>query len=351
MSQQPNYFRLGIFILAAVAIFLVIVVALTAGQLFKRTVTMETYFDESVQGLDIGSAVKFRGVQLGRVTNIGFTSTVYEQDRPPAERKQYVLVESEVLPELVGGVIGEPGMERLREMILAGLRARLAPVGITGTAYLEIDYVDPRTNPLLEIAWAPEHFYIPSTTSTYNRIIAGAQNFLAKLADTDIDGVFTSIQVLVRTANDKLGELPVSALAHDASSTLKEFRQLAAQANRLVSAPELGQAVRDLAAAGARAREVLANPAWDTAPSEARQAFASVRAVAESRNLQDSLERLDRILVRLDALTAGSDADVAAALYNLRRITENLRDLTETTKRYPASVFSEPPRPVTLPSR
>ena len=350
MSQQAHYFRLGIFILAAVAIFVGIVVALTAGQLFKRTVPMETYFNESVQGLDVGSAVKFRGVQLGRVTKIGFTSTTYQQDQPPAARKQYVLVEAEVLPELVGGV-GEREMERLRDRILAGLRARLAPVGITGTAYLEIDYVDPKTNPLLEIAWTPAHFYVPSTTSTYNKIVSGAQNFLAKLAETDIDGVFTSIQVLVRTANDKLGELPVSALAHDASQTLREVRALAVQTNRVVSSPEVGQAARELAAAGTRLREVLANPAWSTAPTAAHEAFESVKAVAESKNLHDALERLDRILLRLDALTAGADTDVASALYNLRRITENLRDLTETTKRYPGSVFSEPPRPLTLPSR
>ncbi len=348
MSQQPNYFRLGLFIIAAVAVFLAIVLALSAGQLFKRTVTMETYFDESVQGLDVGSAVKFRGVQLGRVTRIGFTSTVYEQDRPPTERKQYVLVESEVQPELVGGV-GEREMERLRDMILAGLRARLAPVGITGTAYLEIDYVDPRTNPLIEISWTPEHFYIPSTPSTYNRIVAGMQNFLAKLADTDIEGVMTSIQVLVRTANDKLNELPVGALANDASQTLKEVRALAAQVKTVVAAPEVEQALRDLAAAGGRLREVLSNPAWSTAPTVAEEAFASVKAVAENKNLLDAIARLDRILARLDALTAGADADVATALYNLRRVTENLRDLTETTKRYPGSVFSEPPPRVTLP--
>jgi hypothetical protein len=34
----------------------------------------------------------------------------------------------------------------------------------------------------------------------------------------------------------------------------------------------------------------------------------------------------------------------------MRRITENLRDLTDTLKRYPASVFAEPPRPV-IPER
>jgi ABC-type transporter Mla subunit MlaD len=349
MSQQASYFKLGLFIIGAIAVFLAIVLALSAGQLFKRTVTMETYFDESVQGLDIGSAVKFRGVQLGRVTRIRFTSTIYEQDRPAATRKQYVLIEAEVQPEVLGGV-GEAGMDRLREMIVNGLRTRLAPVGITGTAYLEIDYVDPKTNPPLPIAWSPDHLYVPSTTSTYNRIIAGAQNFLAKLADTDIGGMIEGVQALMRTANDKLGELPVGALAHDAAQTLKEMRSLVGQANAVLSDPEVKTGFRELAAAGTRLREILANPAWSTAPTTAYEAFAGVKAVMENRNLQDSLERLDRILVRLDTLTAGSDTDVASALHNLRRITDNLRDLTETTKRYPGSLFSEPPPRVTLPT-
>jgi paraquat-inducible protein B len=350
MSQEANYFKLGLFVIGAVVVFLAIILALSAGQLFKRTVVMETYFNESVQGLDVGSAVKFRGVQLGRVTEIGFTSTRYERERPPPGRKQYVLVEAEVLPELVGGV-GEREMERLQEMIVKGLRARLAPVGITGTAYLEIDYVDPRSHPLLEIAWTPDHLYIPSTTSTFSQIVSGAQNFLAKLADTDIEGVIRSVQVLARTANDKLGEVPLGALAHDASETLKETRRLVAQLNKAVAGPELGEAVTDFAAASARLREVLANPAWSTGPTAAYEAFTSVRAVAENKNLQASLERLDRILARLDALTAGSDVDVAATLHNLRRVTENLRDLTETTRRYPGSVLADPPRPVTLPGR
>jgi paraquat-inducible protein B len=161
----------------------------------------------------------------------------------------------------------------------------------------------------------------------------------------------TSIQVMVRTVNDKLGELPVSTLSHEAAETLKETRKLAGQVNKLVSSPDVERGLTDLAAASSRLREVLANPAWNSAPTAAYDAFESVRAVAQNKDLLESLQRLDRILVRLDTLTAGSDTDVASTLYNLRRITENLRDLTETTKRYPGSVFSEPPRPVTLPAR
>jgi ABC-type transporter Mla subunit MlaD len=347
MSQKTSYFRLGIFIVVAAAIFVAIVLALGAGNVFKRTVTIETYFDESVQGLDIGSAVKYRGVQIGRVTRVGFTRTQYEQDTPMKSRRQYVLVEAELEPALIGAREGDT--ETLMDMIGAGLRARLAPVGITGTAYLEIDFVDPKANPPLAINWAPQRLYIPSAPSTYNRIVSGAQKFLATLDNADIEGTIHSIAVLARTANDKLGELPVGALAHDASASLKELRALIARLDRTVAAPEVAQAVKDLGVASARLREVLANPAWATAPGHAAEAFARVREVAENPHLQDSLVRLDRILTRLDTLTAGADADFSAALYNLRRVSENLRDLTETVKRYPGSVLGEPPRPVAAP--
>ncbi len=64
---------------------------------------METYFNESVQGLDIGSKMKYRGVVIGEVTRISFTYVKYEQDKPMNQRKRYVLVEAQLEPRLVGG--------------------------------------------------------------------------------------------------------------------------------------------------------------------------------------------------------------------------------------------------------
>ena len=348
MSQQANYFRLGVFILVAVAIFIAIVLALSAGQLFKQTVTMETYFDESVQGLDVGSAVKYRGVQLGRVTRVGFTAPKYQGTVEFRDRKQYVLVEAELQPQLIGSRV-DP--ERLLDAVARGLRVRLAPVGITGTAYLEIDILDPKANPPLDIAWKPDNPYIPSATSTYNQIVSGAQRLLVTLDRADVEGLVLGLRALARTANEKLAELPVAALARDASSAVTETRALVARLDKLATSPELNATLRDLASSSARLREVLSNPGWSTAPSEAAEAFATVKALAENKNLREALATLDRVLGRLDALTAGSDTDITAALHNLRRTTENLRDLSESAKRYPGTIFSEPPRPLTFPSK
>jgi paraquat-inducible protein B len=345
MSQQANYFRLGLFILASLAVFIAIVLALSAGQVFKRTVVLETYFNESVQGLDTGSAVKYRGVQLGRVTNIAFTWSRYEQDLPRGLRRPYVLVESEVDAALIG-LAADPDPERLQQAVERGLRVRIAPVGITGTAYLEIDLLESAPPPL-SIDWTPQNLYIPSAPSTYNQIVRGAQNFLVKLDGLDIETVVADAHRLLVTANAKLDQAPVDKLAADASTTLKDVRAAAVQLNKVLASPEITQATKDLAAAAARAREILASPKLDKLPEDAAATMAGVREVIESPQVKSSLASADRILRRLDELTAGSDADIAASLANLRRLTENLRDLTESLKRYPGAVLSDAPRPVT----
>ena len=164
MSAQANNFKLGLFVIGAIVALVLLLLIVGSGRWFQSKTIVETYFNESVQGLDIGSKVKYRGVSVGEVTRIGFTYNKYQQDKPPGERLRYVLVELTILGRLIGtkagGEITRP--ETVHMEIERGLRIRLAPQGITGTNYLEIDYVDPKSNPELPISWEPDHVYIPS---------------------------------------------------------------------------------------------------------------------------------------------------------------------------------------------
>ncbi len=79
-----------------------------------------------------------------------------------------MLVEAQIQPKLLGGRAGAGDLTEQKSVDLEiekGLRMRLAPQGITGTSYLEIDYVDPPP-PVLPIDWVPENIYIPSAPST-----------------------------------------------------------------------------------------------------------------------------------------------------------------------------------------
>ena len=72
MSRPINYFKLGLFILIGFFFLASTVIILGAGKLFTRTITLETYINESINGLEVGSTVKYRGVKIGAVKRIGF---------------------------------------------------------------------------------------------------------------------------------------------------------------------------------------------------------------------------------------------------------------------------------------
>src|SRR5215207_3578433 len=70
MSAPTNYYKLGLFVVVG---FVVAVIGATVSgiaSMRNETVKYHTYFNESVQGLDLGSAVKFRGVTIGHVSAI-----------------------------------------------------------------------------------------------------------------------------------------------------------------------------------------------------------------------------------------------------------------------------------------
>src|SRR5690242_9928034 len=104
MTGHRAHFRLGLFILLALLALIALVIVLGAGSLFRKDLVAETYFNESVQGLDVGSKVLFRGVLVGNLTKLSFTYVKYERDRPPNQRKPYVLIEFVVRPQLLGAV-------------------------------------------------------------------------------------------------------------------------------------------------------------------------------------------------------------------------------------------------------
>src|SRR5687767_10992747 len=97
MSAKANYFKLGMFIIVAVVLTIAAVLVLGAGRIFQKRFIIETYLDQSVQGIDLGSRVKYRGVPIGNIRRIGFTQNHYSApDVGKPTRHSYVLLELEI---------------------------------------------------------------------------------------------------------------------------------------------------------------------------------------------------------------------------------------------------------------
>ncbi len=78
MNQiESTHLKVGIFVILSLALLVAAMTLLGVDAFFKETFTVETYINESVQGLDIGAPVKYRGVRIGTVGDIGFVTSRY----------------------------------------------------------------------------------------------------------------------------------------------------------------------------------------------------------------------------------------------------------------------------------
>lgn len=346
MSLRANYFKLGLFVIGAVIAGIILLVVIGSGRWFAPKLTIETYFNESVQGLDLGSKLKYRGVAIGEVTRIGFTYNKYELDKPMTDRQRYVLVEAQIEPRLLGGRaaagdLTQPDAAKLE--VERGLRVRLAPQGITGTSYLEIDYIDPPP-PLITIYWKPENIYIPSARSTVTQFVNAAEEIIDRLHKLDIEGTLVNLNRLMITANERLAAIDTRSLSDRSIRVLGKVEATLERIDAKKLSDEGVALLAELRASNADLKKILANPSMQKLPDDAEAAMARIKEMVSDPKLAKAISNLERTLTRVDRLFGGGETDLATSIENLRQITDNLRDLTEETKRYPANlIFGAPP--------
>jgi phospholipid/cholesterol/gamma-HCH transport system substrate-binding protein/paraquat-inducible protein B len=343
--NKLSYFKVGLFVIAASVIVVIGVVLLGVGTVFEKKALVETYIDESVQGLDIGSAVKFRGVPIGKVEKISLTSVEY------STRKRYVMVRIGIVPTMLDVPLGDPNNAGFKLEVERGLRLRLAAQGLTGVAYIETDYADPQRNPPLEIDWQPRYPYVPSIRSRITQLSESVENILRSLENVDIGRLVDSMQKSLAVITKVAEGAKFDKLGGEAVALLSEIRATNREVKNLVGGSELKAAISDSAAAAKSAREIVVS-----AEKPMKQLLADLpqttenlsrlikRLEAMSAELPESGAQLRQTMRRLNRILASQQQEIQTALENIRAITENVKDLTEDSKRYPAqAIFGAPP--------
>ena len=175
MSASRNV-RAGVFVVFSVLLAVALLAALGAFASRRDRLRIETYIEESAQGLSEGSAVRFRGVPVGTVEEISFAWSKYALPRTEEGLRQIrytrivFTVRKDMLPE---------GAEKeLDEMVDRGLRVNVRNQGITGLRYLDLDFVSESARArLLPVSWTPEYPYMPAAPGleeTFSRFLEDA---------------------------------------------------------------------------------------------------------------------------------------------------------------------------------
>jgi len=337
MTRQAHYFKIGLFVVTAVAIAVVGIVVLGAGKWFEKKTLVETYFIESVQGLEVGAPVRLRGVPVGRVESISLAREEYGLlVKPEAGVFPYrgvVVVRMSVRPSVAVHLSEEDEERRMKMAADAGFRFRLASQGITGVLYVESEFVDPERYPPMEIAWTPKTPYIPSAPSTITELGTELRAIARKLDLIDVEKLTKDLGDVLTSASQLVKDVRGEHLGAEAKQAIAEWRTTMQEARKVLDNPDLAKALKDSSVAMAEIRRT-ANDLSHTA-KDVREGMAQ---------LPDTMVRLNRSLRRIDQLLAAKSETVDEVLENLRSVSEELRYLTKAVETYPSQVlFGEPP--------
>src|SRR4051812_1681685 len=215
MAVGTNYWKLGLFVIVGVGLALTALVVLGARRWNDQTVTFVSFFDESVQGLEVGSPVKFRGVTIGRVAAIDV-----------ALDHRHVQVSNELFVEQLGRLDLRFAHGASGAAALAGLRMQLAQAGITGVKFMLLDYFDGKIYPPPILPFKAPANTIPATPSTMKNLedsVVRTANQFPDIASALL-GTVSRLNELMTDVDRE--QLPASAAAtlSEGKTTLRELR-------------------------------------------------------------------------------------------------------------------------------
>jgi paraquat-inducible protein B len=401
MDAKPHYFRIGLFVLAAVTLIVVAVVLFGAGLFAQNRLHVESYFAESITGLSIGSPVEFRGVRIGQVEHIGFVGSAYPLDpNTPAGARYTSCVR--VVSGVLRSKLPEPDYPHvealLARMVERGLRVRVSSNILTQQAYLEVNFLDPNRFLAEAVPWEPKYPVIPSAPGEFTTMKDSIDKILNQLQAIDAKGLAGSLEKVFTSLNTAITEADLAQLSKETRGVLRASRekiealemakinagaqQFVASLNRAVddaNVPQLSRQIRgiltqtDQKLAALDAQKINADlerllASLDRAVADAnvpavsgqaqalmaelratnkylQQLLAPPEGVSLPPNVPDSLARLNQTLVHFNSLISTERPGIERVLSDLREITDSLKELISSLEQNPSEIlFSKPPK-------
>jgi phospholipid/cholesterol/gamma-HCH transport system substrate-binding protein len=321
MATQKTKFAVGLFVAIGLAFAILVTIWLGMSRFLQKGRYCVTYFDESVQGLDIDSPVKYRGVFIGRVESINVA--------PDSKLIKVVLkIESGQKPD-------------------PNLVAQLRSVGITGSMFVELDQKkagEPDQSPPL--SFPSEYPIVASKPSEISGLIGGINEILNQIKASDLKEISDKIKSTLDNINQSVDDANIQRISQTIELSFEKLEKILADQRWdqiLVSAHTAGQSMNTLL-------------------DKADRTLFRVEAIISNKeqtiktaldDFSQAMKNANIFLNKGSALVSGTDASVSQLMHhlliaaqNLEKASDNLNQLLEVLAEQPSQLlFGEPPQP------
>lgn len=332
MASARVNFSVGLFMTAGLGLATLAIIWLGMTSFLRKGELYVTYFDESVQGLNVDSPVKYRGVPVGRVQSIGIAP-------------DYHLIEVVIL------VDDEHAEDEHR---FDDSVAAISNVGITGAMFVEIDKRRPYSDgPTPKLDFTPEYPVIASKPSDIRKLFREIDDIAAKIQSIDFKGISDQAMTAFSTISTVMTDARLAEISAD-------VRTLLASINAAASPERLQSLARNTDKAIAASGQLMDKASGELARMD--EILVQLQGIlAESRpNIDTAMSALASGAVKTDVFMTQSQATMqqmqetirhleerlAVTAENLERTSGNLDALISGIKAQPAQlIFGQPKAP------
>ena len=245
---EANKLKLGLFIVISITILLSSLIALGLIEELNEKNQIFTVFDESVQGLEEGAAIKYKGVTVGRVSKISIWN------------ERFVKVDMETDPDsVIGGKALNKQKSRsdqirdfndlIQKEVKNGLRCSLELSSIaTGLKFIELTHIDQarKTEVDVKIEGAESEIFVPAMKSVLSGAITNFDRTLSNIAKIDYEGIGEEAKVMLMNLNKVLTNPHINSLLERGDTAAEELIAVTKNLNKQLSTLKLKEIQEDI---------------------------------------------------------------------------------------------------------
>jgi paraquat-inducible protein B len=322
MSQKANPTLIGAFVFGAILIAIGAVLFFGSANLFAKKQSFETYFKQSVNGLGIGSNVKYKGVTVGKVTKVQlkFQGT----DEAPVVKVLYEINADNLLNKYGLSIsLSDPKFHE--RAVENGFRAKLDFESlISGQLFIALDYYKDAAPPQFHEEPNADIFEIPPQPSDIEAILADLTKAIGNIGSVDFSSLAKDLQAVLKSAQSGIDAMHLEHLGDSLDKTANAISNLAN-----------GEQVRSALASIRASFDQLTATLKNLDPAVADLKPTLDQAKVALTNLQKSTLELDQILKPESTFRYQLDS----SLSEISAAASSIQQLSDFLQRHPNSLL------------
>jgi paraquat-inducible protein B len=324
----------GAFVIGAFALGILALLSFGGFSFFEKPERFVTFFDESIHGLDLGSAVKLRGVRVGRVVGLNIRYDVNK-----AKNQSVVAVVCELNKDMVtdahGVIIDVSSRAELEKLVQRGLRAKLEVAGLaTGLLFVQLDFPDPGEAAEETRGVHDRYVVVPSVRSAISEFQTGLSKLLANLQQVNLDVLAKDISGLATTARKQIEGVDFKGLT-------EQWKKTGAQFEAFATNPEFKKTFDNLNAGIADLRATIAKLDAQIEPTS--KDFAAT--LAEAKKTMEAFRTAAATAQNFISTHGGVVDDIGGTLAHLNDAADAVKRLADFLERNPNALITGRKRP------